>query len=316
MNMTVFYVPSLQRRSVQRELPADLVFFPSGLRESDLREEEPSTVIEARRAVATALPLSAGEARAVLDELLRLGEELSPNGLLRQLAAEEATIVRGGKSLLPDEAAALGAFAASGAVSSDGGVTRSAFTVPDWGGLHRQSPAERVTSVRETLINCQKVLLLADSLETRAAELALLEQRYRDAQAALAATLSDGAEKEAGKYEIPPPANKGKAPAEIGLGVPWRVLVDAALPFLPDKTLLFTADPVMTADLKEAGMLQPFPEDRAGVCASWSQHLASGLLFACLPAWRLVGRQALPENRPWLNRDIEVVVARPVGGWI
>jgi len=99
------------------------------------------------------------------------------------------------------------------------------------------------------------------------------------------------------------------------LSVPWRVLVDAALPFLPEQAVLFTADEVMATDLRESGMLQPFPEDRADVCAAWPQELASGLLFACLPAWRLVGRHSLPENRPWLEREVEVVVARPKGGW-
>jgi len=59
--------------------------------------------------------------------------------------------------------------------------------------------------------------------------------------------------------------------------------------------------------------LQPFSKDRADVCAEWPRELASRLLFARLPAWRLVGRHSLPENRPWLDREVEVVVARPEG---
>jgi hypothetical protein len=174
-------------------------------------------------------------------------------------------------------------------------------------------------SVREVLVDCQKVLLLVDTLEERAAELTVLEKRFQEAEAALCAALA-----EEGATNAPEASDEESSTGEIArqknilgaiLNVPWRVVVDAALPFLPDQALLFTSDEVMAAELWESGMLQPLPEDRANVCACWPQDIASGLLFARLPAWRLAGRHSVPENRPWLDRDVEIVVARPKSGW-
>jgi len=88
------------------------------------------------------------------------------------------------------------------------------------------------------------------------------------------------------------------------------------LPFLPEKAVMFTADPGMAHDLREAGMLQPFPEDLYAFCVDWPQPLVTGMLYACLPAWRLVGRKGPLPERPWLNRDIEILVARPATGWL
>lgn len=71
----------------------------------------------------------------------------------------------------------------------------------------------------------------------------------------------------------------------------------------------------MSGDLLRAGMLQPFPADRAFACDGWPRKLVDGLLFAAVPAWRLVGRKTASDARPWLQRELEVIVARPQGGW-
>ncbi|MDR0339341.1 MAG: hypothetical protein LBH65_03590, partial [Desulfovibrio sp.] len=97
--------------------------------------------------------------------------------------------------------------------------------------------------------------------------------------------------------------------------VAWRTALEAMLPFLPDRALLFTNDERMTLDLRDNGMLRPFPEDRAARLAGWPVELTSGLLYAQLPAYRLVGRKSPPPERPWLSREIEVLAARPMGGW-
>jgi len=296
MPAAVFYVPSLHRSSVPRELPPEVVFFPSGLGKS----AGTGAALEAHNAAARALPLDPAQARAVLEELQRMGEELSPNGLLRQRAFDRTMPGKG--ALRRDEATALNAFDADE-------PEQKAVNGPDRGGMHGQA------GVREALVDCQKILLLADTQEERAAELVALEKRFQEAEAALGVALSEEDPAGAAGGEEGEGVSGAGRPDDT-LSVPWRVLVDAVLPFLPERAVLFTADEVMAADLQESGMLRPFPADRVDdVCAAWPPELASGLLFVCLPAWRLVGRRSLPENRPWLDREVEVVVAGPKGGW-
>jgi hypothetical protein len=71
----------------------------------------------------------------------------------------------------------------------------------------------------------------------------------------------------------------------------------------------------MALDLRDAGMLRPLPEDLAARCPGWPEAALSGLLLAEVPAWRLLGRRSIPRDRPWLARTLEVLAARPAGGW-
>lgn len=315
MSVSVFYVPSLRRSSVKRELPRDVTFLPSGLRERRAEEGMPVGVAEAGDAVFRALPLVPAQARAVLEEMLRMGEEYSPNSLLRQLTAQQRMRGRDCRAFRRDESAALERFAA-GSFSDDGSAGTKTVKAPDRGGLHMRSVAERTADVREALVDCQKVLLLAEALEERDAELTALEQRFRETEARLCAALGEGDAPESCALENTASAAGADRGKSDSFTVPWRAVVDAAFPFLPGKAILFTADEDMASDLRASGMVQPFPADRADVCAAWPHDLASGLLFACLPAWRLVGRRSLPGDRPWLDRDAEVIVARPRGGWV
>ena len=309
MSDAVFYVPALHREAAGNAVPEDVAFFPSGLPESDSGGTGSAFALAAQSAVAKALPVAPHEARALLGDMLRMGEEYFPKGLLRQLGVTWMQEAQGRQVIGAGEAADIEAFAATGGLDEAGGVT-----VPDWGGGRPVSPAERTASVRDALVDCQKVLLLTHALEERVAEVLSLEKRFAEAESALSAALGESGGGNA-LFEEEDTEEEAVA-ADDSLAVPWRVVVDAVLPFLPERAVLFTADERMAHDLRESGMLQPFPEDRAAICAAWPHDLVSGLLFACLPAWRLVGRRDVPADRPWLDRDVEVVVARPAGGWL
>ncbi|MDL2316384.1 hypothetical protein LJC59_04815 [Desulfovibrio sp. OttesenSCG-928-A18] len=336
MRQPVFYIPLLHRSLAPQSVPPSVAFFPCGLSNKNsaapggaaAQESRPvpQDVLYAEQSVRAALPLDAGQARAVLEELLRMGEELTPDGLLRQLSAgsapDDGNMPLASWRSRTGESAALATFAESGTypelarpngpngAGGPGGMegmegTGGAGAVPDWN-AEALLAEQRARDTRQALVDCQKVLLLAWSLEERRAEAMLLEEQYRRAQSALRQALGDGGQ---------------DTDAPVGFSIPdnavsWRLFLDAALPFLPAGAVLYTQDERMADELRNAGMLQPFPEDRARCCSGWPGELVHGLLLACLPAWRLVGRKRPAPERPWLDRDVELLVARPNGGWL
>lgn len=317
MSISIFYVPQLHHEAVHGPVPPGVSFFPVGLPETPASAEQEqggasdtdARALASEAAVAQALPLNPPEARAVLEDMLRMGEEYAPNGLLRQLAAHELLQTRRESwAGAPGEFADLDTFAATGETPA-----ARQPRVPDWGA----APAGQASAIRNALVDCQKVLLLTHFREERLLELSRLEKRYLEVEKALVASLGEGDEEDAALW-----ADKGAepgAPEDAASGqpaVPWRVLVDAVLPFLPENGVLFTSDRSMSLDLRELGMLHPFPEDRAALCADWPQELVAGLLHARLPAWRLVGRKRPMAERPWLDRNVEIFVSRPSAGWL
>lgn len=206
-----------------------------------------------------------------------------------------------------EETKALEAFAESGhlpAGSGSGGagtVSGASF----WGAADGQA-------IKAALVDCQKTLLLAQELENRQSEIFEVHQHSLQIEGKLLHALHGG---EGDELFDRLKRHEPKAFQEPGNILPWRAILDAALAFTPDDAVFFTADTRVAGEIRDLGMLQPFPEDRASVCEGWPQDLIDGLLLANLPAWRLVGRRSLPVERPWLARDVEVLVARPGAGW-
>jgi hypothetical protein len=318
MLIPVLYVPSLHLDRVPFPVPEQVAFFPCGLPEAFARAKDAAIPAETRlaeQAVLEALPLGPAEAKAALADMLRLGEEYAAGGLLKELAAHQLLQLHedpwAGK---PGEFADLERFAASGEIAPE---QPDKVTVINWSDASGKAPVASPDSIRKVMMDCQKTLLLAWSLEERTRELEGLERRYQAVERELRRSLGEGDEAEELLREAGEPAEESaeedSGPGESGLS--WRVMVDVALPFLPEKGVLFTADTQMALDMRGLGMLQPLPEDRAAICKGWPVDFITGLLYAELPGWRLVGRKRPLPERPWLDRDIEVFVARPQGGW-
>lgn len=316
MPTPVFYVPGLSPHAGKRALPPDLAFFPTGLSSPSERGERNACSDAARQTeqlVSQTLPLSSNEAKAALNEMLRMGEEFSAGGLLKELAAQHhLSSLADRRQGRPGETADLAFFASTGEVPDRGEPS----AMRDWGSVYGDQNVVSPQDVRRELENCQKVLLLAQSLEQREKELAELEKRYEDLAASLQGLLGEGQEEGEAVFALGGAAKREEDLAERADGaLSWRAVVDAALPFLPGGAVLFTDDERMALDMRDAGMLQPFPEDKAALCSGWPQDLTAGLLHAQIPAWRLVGRRGALLARPWLKREVEVLVARPAGGW-
>lgn len=316
MTLSVFYTPCLHPDRVFMDLPEQVAFFPVGLddfagyAQTSQKKACPVSVRNAVDASAKSLPLSPAEAKAALREMLHMGEEYAAAGMLKELAAQQVINSQSRRGPRPGEFADLERFAETGCLAVE-----PAPRVSDWGSASAEAMAASASSIRQALIECQKVLLLAFSLEERTSEVEKLEKRYRDVEKALKESLSEGSSVESTQTEEADSDLRTET-ADTESDLPWRLIVDAMLPFLPEKAVMFTADSAMAHDLREAGMLQPFPEDLFAFCAQWPQSLVTGMLYVCLPAWRLVGRRGPLPERPWLNRDIEVLVARPTSGWL
>lgn len=323
MECPLFYLPSLHRALAPAHVPATVVFFPSGLAREGTREgtedgdEDPATAA-VRDAVKKTLPFKKKEASVILGEMLGVGEAYAGSGFLRQLYANHAFMEGQFKwEGAPGEFADLDVFAATGkapaAMGQQPAVTAQTPAAMDRTSVVRrwdaaaQEQAGMLPAVRRALAECQKVLLLAWWREEKLVELAGLERRFHAAEHALNAALADGDGETAAQEQ-------GPVSASEDAGVPWRVMLDAALPFLPEGGAVFTADETMARDLLDAGMLRPLPGDSASLFASWPPELVAGLLYAELPAWRLVGRRECPAERPWLDRETAVFVSRPRNG--
>jgi hypothetical protein len=287
--LAVFYVPSFFRTTVPGDIPEGIAFFRTGLEGAEPSGEADPAVLALEEAFAARLPLSPGEARVTLAEMLALGRDRAGAGALLQQAAQERWNPSFRKEQDREELAALERFARTGA---------SAPRVPDPGAA---------LDMRSILVACHKILLLAQAQEKDRAEIADLAGRALRGERALRAVFGEEAEEES------PP--RPDVLASTGDAPPWRTILDASLPFMPEDALLFTADPRMALELQDAGMLRPFPGDLGTRCAGWPAETLAGLLLAEIPAWRLVGRRFLPPDLPWLARDLEVLVARPESGW-
>ena len=324
MSTILFNVPGLSPREDRQNLPPQLAYFPTGLPRSMpstavVRSAEATAVEQAEECVERSLPLDTAQAKASLADMLRMGEEFAVGGLLKELAAHyhlQNTTNRW--SSRPGEEAALGHFSQTGE-TPDVGET---ISMPDWSASSTEARSATSAQIRREMENCQNVLLLAQSLEQRERELGDLEKQYARLEESLHNLLEEGQMGDySPDYDEARPVNRqregspGGRSRSKGSSLSWRAVVDAVLPFLPERTVLFTDDEQMALDMRDAGMLQPFSEDKAELCAGWPHNLTVGLLHASLPAWRLVGRCGPLPSRPWLERTVEVFVARPIGGW-
>ena len=301
----IFYFPRLHLEFAPAWARGRVLGVPCGLPELSGASAPETAAREAQEAARRALPLSPAQSRAVLEELLRLGEDHALTGILRQVSALRlADDARRGEKA--GENAALDAFAATGRADAPAGGSSSG----------RGKPPE--FSPEQPLLDCQKLLLLAYSLEERVLELERLESRVSLAEESLYAALG-----EADAEDLRELADQAEAAGRAGapfddddaafpeVPVSWRLITEAMFPFWPDGALLFTADAAAVQELQEEGLLRPLSDDTAACLPGWPAERLAGLLHARLPGWRLAGRRSCPVDRPWLDREYDVLAANP-----
>lgn len=303
---TVWYAPLLHPECVPAPLRDRVTCLPCGLPEP-CGTRTGQAGAGAREAVRRLLPLGPAESRAALEELLRLGEEHASSGILGQVSVLRI-MEQAPREAASGETADIEAFAVSGRVSP-ASVGKGA---PGRDKEEKQAAADDVLLWRAR-VDSQRILLLAYALEERMLEAARLESRFFRAEEMLRTALGEGDVGDALEFERRDGPQSGDEAAALAFPVSWRLVVEAMLPFLPDRAVLFTTDAAMIGDLFAAELLRPLPEDRAGLVHGWPEQWAAGLLYARMPARRLLGGRDCSAQRPWLDNEYEVLAAPSAG---
>lgn len=228
-------------------------------------------------------PFDQRTAKALLADTLRFGEaQAHPRDILVQSLIEQAG------ALSPESGRAVqieveNSLLGGGAATDDAGPLEAA---------RRQA---------------QMLLLLAWSLEERQLDLRSVEGKLKSAWDRLDESVAAGSE--AVDEEVDPEAlvlgrelSGLMPPAASALSTPWRRLLESYAVLMPGQPLC-TAEPEIAAALVEAGV----PE------APLSEMPGARRVFRA-QIWRLMGHEALPKGRPWLDQMLTLGVFAPAVG--
>ncbi len=277
----LIYAPTMHKELAPFTAPPGVLFLRPGL---------PGQQTDADFFLPAAYPFSPAEAKVVLVDLLALGEafEVADDPALWTGAAERpARVLR--SSLSGGEKAALGRFATEGGYAGTQGASEN----------NTDSPFSAA----------QKILLLAWDLEERLLELAALRETIAAAGQTLALSLAANAEeKDESDRSVPQKAAFFTPPPDGIQNVDWRLSLAAMAAFLPPESVIVTAHSEMRQSMRDAGMLQPLPEDTAELLDAWPPALRAATLWANLPLWRILGHTRPPENKPYLLHAPEILI--------
>jgi len=240
------------------------------------------------------LPFTGAAARACLHELASLAETFGNSRDLVVFALDnEKAQDHAHKHAGQQELADLEAFVAAGG-----------------GSFAPAAPHEPL--MKNPLVEAQKTLLLAYSLEESVSELETLQSRYESSLASMGDLL--GAERDADLQELAglagaPSALEGRGTDMMRLS--WRVVLDNMAVFLPEGTVLVTDDGGMKdvlAAMEETAALDA--QEAAALCSAWDDSAlaaAGRLMKVQAPLWRILGHGRVPEGRDWQQTVFTVV---------
>lgn len=227
-----------------------------------------------------AAPFDARIAKALLADTLRLGEsQAHPGDLLAQSLVEQAG------ALMPESGRAVQAEVEKSLLGS-------------------QAQAQAVDPLLAAQRQGQMLLLLAWNLEERLLELQGVEGRLKSAWDRLDQSVAAGPdavddEADLEAISIGRELSGLSRPEASAMSMPWRKLLESFAVLVPGQALC-TADAEIGAGLAEAGI----PE------ASLDEMPGAQRVFRA-QAWRLMGHEALPQGRPWLDALLTIGVFAP-----
>lgn len=227
-------------------------------------------------------PFDVRTAKALLADTLRLGEsQARPGDLLAQSLVEQA-----------------------GALSPESG--RAVQAEVEKSLLGAKAQAQAVAPLLAAQRQGQMLLLLAWNLEERLLELQGVEGRLRSAWDRLDQSVAAGPdavddEADLEAISIGRELSGLTRPESSAMSMPWRKLLESFVVLMPGQALC-TADAEIGADLAEAGI----PE------ASLDEMPGAQRVFRA-QAWRLMGHEAQPQGRPWLDALLTIGVFAPAG---
>lgn len=227
-----------------------------------------------------AAPFDPRIAKALLADTLRLGEsQAHPGDLLAQSLVEQAG------ALMPESGRAVQAEVEKSLLGS-------------------QAQTQTVAPLLAAQRQGQMLLLLAWNLEERLLELQGVEGRLKSAWDRLDQSVAAGPEAADDEADLEA-ISIGRElsgltrPEASSISMPWRKLLESFVVLMPGQALC-TADAEIGAGLAEAGI----PE------ASLDEMPGAQRVFRA-QAWRLMGHEALPQGRPWLDALLTIGVFAP-----
>lgn len=90
----------------------------------------------------------------------------------------------------------------------------------------------------------------------------------------------------------------------------WRLVLAAALRFLPEDAAIITSSKDMISHFEETGLAGPMPEEVKQSLSHWPEEFLHDLAWAEVPGWRLAGRARLQAERPWLSQTRRLILIR------
>jgi len=228
-------------------------------------------------------PFDQRTARALLADTLRFGEaQAHPRDILVQSLIEQAG------ALSPESGRAVQADVEKSLLGAD-------------------EPVGANASIEDARRQAQMLLLLAWSLEERLLDLRGVEDKLKSAWDRLDQSVAAGSE--AVDEDVDPEALvlgrelSGLMPPEASvLSMPWRKLLESFAGLMPGQ-LLCTAEAEIGLVLAEAGVPEASLDDMPGATRVFRAQI-----------WRLMGHEALPQGKPWLDEMLTLgVFARAAG---
>lgn len=239
-------------------------------------ETDPERDVAAGRFLPAGLPLAPAEARRLLEDCIRFGEQFAN----------------------PKEMAFFGVQDAGSGRKESVSVLESELRRRLGGGSAEASVPDGAPAAR-----AQFLLLLAWSLEERLLELRHLslgvEQAWDRFGASLGVEEDDGPD--AAELRLDSLIAHTRAPESAGASLPWPLLLEAVCAFLPEDAVLVVRDAEISTALAENGL--------AFVPADEALGLPPGATLAEAEAWRAAGLRRASEKRPLLGRVVRFAVA-------
>lgn len=173
---------------------------------------------------------------------------------------------------------------------------------------HRDEPALR----------CQQLLLLAWQLEEQALEMRSLERSINACWQNLDQTLGieeSGEPLDSGEHRDFSGKRFFVASLDQEAILPWRLVLEAVLFFLPQQTLLISSHREIVDSLADvpACPVEELPRLVAAQFGSFDPLLNVKVVHT--PGWQLAGKTHCPADRPWLDYDrFLLVVSRSEKG--
>ncbi len=163
----------------------------------------------------------------------------------------------------------------------------------------------------DSAVRCQQLLLLAWQVEEQALELRSLDQHvqagWRELDAALGVDETDEIEVFSGERFSLVPEDRESI-------LPWRLVLEAMLFFVPQGTLLMTSHREIIENLVDEPDCSPadLPGNVSGDRECWlTSVLAEAARIVRAPGWKLAGATRCPTDKPWLERERFLICVGP-----